>query len=121
MEHSREQTTALREIMSSNLVSTISASPSAAAATARHRHDGVKQLGLKAVQPQQQLHGGFQGSNGRGRAVVARAGPGPLTEIEPDLHEDPIDRWRTNGISPVRSLSLSSLVSEPAKKKKNSV
>ncbi|GJN16857.1 hypothetical protein PR202_gb03881 [Eleusine coracana subsp. coracana] len=80
--------------MSSNLVSTISASPSAAAATARHRHDGVKQLSVKAVQL---LHGGV---NGRGRAVVARAGPGPLTEIEPDLHEDPIDRWRTNGVSP---------------------
>uniref|UniRef100_A0A6V7QS82 Photosynthetic NDH subunit of subcomplex B 5, chloroplastic n=1 Tax=Ananas comosus var. bracteatus TaxID=296719 RepID=A0A6V7QS82_ANACO len=23
-----------------------------------------------------------------------------LTEIEPDLQEDPIDRWRTNGVSP---------------------
>lgn len=102
--------------MSSNLVSTISASPSAAAAaTAHHRHDGVKQLSVKAVQPQQQLHGGYRGGNGRGRAVVARAGPGPLTEIEPDLHEDPIDRWRTNGVSPVRSLSLSLLVSEPVK------
>ncbi|GJN16853.1 hypothetical protein PR202_gb03877 [Eleusine coracana subsp. coracana] len=86
--------------MSSNLVSTISASPSAAAATARHRHDGVKQLSIKAVQLQQLLHGVCLGVNGRGRAVVARAGPGPLTEIEPDLHEDPIDRWRTNGVSP---------------------
>uniref|UniRef100_A0A0D9YJJ3 Aminopeptidase n=1 Tax=Oryza glumipatula TaxID=40148 RepID=A0A0D9YJJ3_9ORYZ len=28
------------------------------------------------------------------------AGPGPLTEIEPDLNEDPIDKWRTNGVSP---------------------
>lgn len=24
-----------------------------------------------------------------------------LTEIEPDLQEDPIDRWRTNGVEPV--------------------
>lgn len=93
--------------MSSNMVSTISASPSAAtAAGARHRHGAVKQLRIKVVQPQQQqqllLHGGCrQGrGDGRGSAVVARAGPGPLTEIEPDLHEDPIDRWRTNGVSP---------------------
>ncbi|KAL6840446.1 hypothetical protein ACP4OV_030256 [Aristida adscensionis] len=86
--------------MSSNLVCTVSASPSAAAAAARHHHDGVQQLKLKAAQKQQQqlllLHGGRRG----GRAVVARAGPGPLSEIEPDLREDPVDRWRTNGISP---------------------
>ena len=25
-----------------------------------------------------------------------------LSEIEPDLNEDPVDRWGTNGISPVR-------------------
>jgi hypothetical protein len=90
---------ARREIMSSSLVSTVSSPPSVAAATpCHHRHDGgVKQLRVK---PQQLLlHGG--------RAVVARAGPGPLTEIEPDLHEDAIDRWRTSGVSPVRYLTLS--------------
>lgn len=85
--------------MSSNVVSTITASPSAAA-TARHRHDGLKPLMVKAAQPQQLLPGGCRGGNGRGRAVVARAGPGPLTEIEPDLREDPVDRWRTSGVSP---------------------
>jgi hypothetical protein len=44
------------------IVSAVSSLPSAAAAT-RHR--------LK------QLHGGCRGGNGRGRAVVVRAGPGP--------------------------------------------
>jgi hypothetical protein len=84
--------------MSCNLVSTVSSPPSVAAAAApchRHRHGG-------GVKPQLRVkHGG-------GRAVVARAGPGPLTEIEPDLHEDAIDRWRTSGVSPVRCPTLSS-------------
>ncbi|KAL6616651.1 hypothetical protein ACP70R_038921 [Stipagrostis hirtigluma subsp. patula] len=95
----RTEHSARFEIMSSNLVSAVSASPSA---TARHQHDGVQQLRVKLVQPQQQLHGGCLGlgGNGRGKAVVARAGPGPLTEIEPDLQEDAIDRWRTGGINP---------------------
>lgn len=30
-----------------------------------------------------------------------------LSQIEPDLNEDPVDRWATNSVSPVRSLSLS--------------
>lgn len=34
-----------------------------------------------------------------------------LTEIEPDLQEDPIDRWRTNGVEPV-SLIFQSLIKE---------
>lgn len=42
--------------------------------------------------------------------MVARAGPGPLTEIEPDLQEDPIDKWRTNGVLPVWSGFLGFLV-----------
>ncbi|URD76600.1 hypothetical protein MUK42_25523 [Musa troglodytarum] len=33
----------------------------------------------------------------------SRAG---LTEIEPDLEEDPHDRWRTNGVSEVSSVFL---------------
>jgi len=54
-----------------------------------------------AVRPQQQLlHGGRRHT--RGSAVVVRAGPGPLSEIEPDLEEDAIDVYRTNGIAPVR-------------------
>ncbi|CAO2181845.1 unnamed protein product [Urochloa humidicola] len=84
---------------SSNVVSGISAPPSAAAG-ARHRHGAVKQLRIKVSQPQQQqllLHGRHRQNGG---AVVARAGPGALTEIEPDLNEDPIDRWATPGISP---------------------
>jgi hypothetical protein len=90
---------------SSSLTSGISASPSAAASTARHRHDGApQQLRVKAaVRPQQQqqlLHGGRRHT--RGSAVVVRAGPGPLSEIEPDLEEDAIDVYRTNGIAPVR-------------------
>jgi len=92
---------------SSNVVSGISASPSAAAG-ARRPHGAVKQLRIKAAQPQQLLHGRRRQSNGRGSAVVAKAGPGGLSEIEPDLNEDPIDRWRTPGISPVRSFSLNS-------------
>lgn len=37
----------------------------------------------------------------RGRSwTLPRAG---LTEIEPDLEEDPHDRWRTNGVSAVSS------------------
>ncbi|XP_066315720.1 photosynthetic NDH subunit of subcomplex B 5, chloroplastic-like [Miscanthus floridulus] len=87
---------------SSSLTSGISASPSAAASTARHRHDGApQQLRVKAaVRPQQQqlLHGGRRHT--RGSAVVVRAGPGPLSEIEPDLEEDAIDVYRTNGIAP---------------------
>jgi len=89
---------------SSNVVSGISASPSAAAG-ARRPHGAVKQLRIKVAQPQQLLHGRRRQSNGRGSAVVAKAGPGALSEIEPDLNEDPIDRWRTPGISPVRSFS----------------
>ena len=96
---------------SSNVVSGISASPSAAAG-ARRPHGAVKQLRIKVAQPQPQpqqlLHGRRRQSNGRGSAVVAKAGPGALSEIEPDLNEDPIDRWRTPGISPVRSFSLNS-------------
>lgn len=84
---------------SSNVVSGISASPSAAAG-ARRPHGAVKQLRIKVAQPQQLLHGRRRQSNGRGSAVVAKAGPGGLSEIEPDLNEDPIDRWRTPGISP---------------------
>ena len=110
---SREQRAKLiawSEIMSSsNVVSGISASPSAAAG-ARRPHGAVKQLRIKVAQPQPQqlLHGRRRQSNGRGSAVVAKAGPGGLSEIEPDLNEDPIDRWRTPGISPVRSFSLNS-------------
>ncbi|KAF0925476.1 hypothetical protein E2562_016673 [Oryza meyeriana var. granulata] len=91
-------------MMSSSLVSAISASPSAAAATAkaRPRHDDAA---TAAAAARQQLrikptHAGCGCCRSRGRAVVARAGPGPLTEIEPDLREDPIDKWRTNGVSP---------------------
>jgi hypothetical protein len=74
---------------------------SPAATTARPRHGAVKQqLSIKA-KPHQKHAAGCWESTGNGRAVVARAGPGPLTEIEPDLQEDPIDRWRTNGVSPV--------------------
>lgn len=83
-------------IMSISLVSAISA----AATTARPRHGAVKQQLSIKVKPQQK-HAGCWESSGNGRAVVARAGPGPLTEIEPDLQEDPIDKWRTNGVSPV--------------------
>lgn len=81
--------------MSISLVSAISA----AATTARPRHGAVKQQLSIKVKPQQK-HAGCWESSGNGRAVVARAGPGPLTEIEPDLQEDPIDKWRTNGVSP---------------------
>lgn len=90
---------------SSSVVSGISALPSAAGA--RHRHGTVKQLKIKATQPQQQqlLHGRYRQSRGSGSAVVVKAGPGGLSEIEPDLNEDPVDRWATPGISPVRSFS----------------
>jgi hypothetical protein len=96
---------------SSNVVSGVSASPSAAAG-ARHRHGAVKQLRIKVAQPQQQqllLRGRRRQSGDRGSGVVARAGPGPLTEIEPDLREDPIDVYATPGISPVRPSSLLSI------------
>jgi hypothetical protein len=94
------------EIMSS-LSSGISASPSAAPSTARRRHDAApQQLRVKAAARPQLLHAGRRRSSvGRrpgGGAVVVRAGPGPLSEIEPDLEEDAIDVYRTNGISPVR-------------------
>ncbi|XP_006645279.1 photosynthetic NDH subunit of subcomplex B 5, chloroplastic [Oryza brachyantha] len=88
-------------MMSSSLVSAISASPSATA-KARPPHDGA----AAAAEERQQLrikttHSGCSCCQSRGRrAVVAMAGPGPLTEIEPDLREDPIDKWRTNGVSP---------------------
>jgi hypothetical protein len=59
-----------------------------------------QQLSIKA-KPNQKHAAGCWESSGNGRAVVARAGPGPLTEIEPDLQEDPVDKWRTNGVSPV--------------------
>ncbi|KAG8054078.1 hypothetical protein GUJ93_ZPchr0001g32966 [Zizania palustris] len=92
-------------MMSSSLVSAISTSPCAAATAARPRRDpaaaaaaaATRQLRIKAK------HAGYSGCcccQCRGRAVVTRAGPGPLTEIEPDLQEDPIDKWRTNGVSP---------------------
>jgi hypothetical protein len=29
-----------------------------------------------------------------------------LNEIEPDLQEDPVDRWRTNGVDPVSLLTV---------------
>lgn len=29
-----------------------------------------------------------------------------LTEIEPDLNEDPVDRWRTNGVHPVSCVTV---------------
>lgn len=96
------------EIMSSSLSSGISASPSAAASTARRRHDAAPQqlTRVKAAARPQLLHAGRRRSSvGRrpgGGAVVVRAGPGPLSEIEPDLEEDAIDVYRTNGISPVR-------------------
>ena len=32
-----------------------------------------------------------------------------LSAIEPDLNEDPVDRWRTNGVDPVPSPSTTSL------------
>jgi hypothetical protein len=72
----------------------------------------VKQLRIKVAQPQQQqllLRGRRRQSGDRGSGVVARAGPGPLTEIEPDLREDPIDVYATPGISPVRPSSLLSI------------
>ncbi|KAF8762463.1 hypothetical protein HU200_009428 [Digitaria exilis] len=84
---------------SSSVVSGISALPSAA--RVRHRHGAVKQLKIKVAQPQQQqLHGRCRQSRSRGSAVVVRAGPGALSEIEPDLNEDGVDRWATPGISP---------------------
>lgn len=91
---------------SSSLVSAISASPSATA-KARLRHDdaatatGAAAAAAVAARQLKTEHGGCCCCRSRGRAVVARAGPGPLTEIEPDLNEDPIDKWRTNGVSPV--------------------
>jgi hypothetical protein len=95
------------EIMSS-LSSGISASPSAAPSTARRRHNAAPQqlTRVKAAARPQLLHAGRRRSSvGRrpgGGVVVVRAGPGPLSEIEPDLEEDAIDVYRTNGISPVR-------------------
>uniref|UniRef100_A0A453GEU5 Uncharacterized protein n=1 Tax=Aegilops tauschii subsp. strangulata TaxID=200361 RepID=A0A453GEU5_AEGTS len=75
---------------------------SAAATAARPRHGAVKQQLSARVKPHQKHAAGCWESSGSGssRAVVARAGPGPLTEIEPDLQEDPIDKWRTNGVLP---------------------
>lgn len=40
--------------------------------------------------------------SGRSGSVKKLNASGKLAEIEPDLNEDPHDRWATNGISPVR-------------------
>lgn len=87
----REHSVFRGEKMSSTLASS---AISVAATTARPPHGAVKQQLSIKVKPHQK-------HVGNGRAVVARAGPGPLTEIEPDLQEDPVDKWRTNGVSPV--------------------
>lgn len=92
----REGTTFGGEIMSSS--SSLASAISAAATAARPRHGAVKQQLSTRVKPHLKHAAGCWESSGR--AVVARAGPGPLTEIEPDLQEDPIDKWRTNGVSP---------------------
>lgn len=99
------------EIMSSSS-SSLASTISAAATAARPRHGAVKQQLSARVKPHQKHAAGCWESSGSGssRAVVARAGPGPLTEIEPDLQEDPIDKWRTNGVLPVWSDFLGFLV-----------
>ncbi|KAH7522217.1 hypothetical protein FEM48_Zijuj07G0115000 [Ziziphus jujuba var. spinosa] len=48
-----------------------------------------------------------------GKRTWRRLKAAGLSEIEPDLNEDPVDRWATNSVSPVLSFSLSlSLSSE---------
>lgn len=41
-----------------------------------------------------------------GKRTWRRLNAAGLSEIEPDLNEDPVDRWATNSVSPVLSLSL---------------
>ncbi|XP_021291521.1 photosynthetic NDH subunit of subcomplex B 5, chloroplastic [Herrania umbratica] len=38
--------------------------------------------------------------NHGGRSLLTRLNAAGLSEIEPDLNEDPIDRWATNSVSP---------------------
>jgi len=61
---------------------------------------------LKAIAPTPtKLYGR---NSGKSRSPTKRnAG---LSAIEPDLNEDPVDRWRTNGVDPVPPLSLSFFV-----------
>lgn len=37
----------------------------------------------------------------QGKISSTRLYAAGLSEIEPDLNEDPVDRWRTNGVDPV--------------------
>ncbi|OMO54746.1 hypothetical protein CCACVL1_27624 [Corchorus capsularis] len=39
------------------------------------------------------------GSHGISRSRLTRLNAAGLSEIEPDLNEDPVDRWATNGVS----------------------
>lgn len=96
------------EIMSSS--SSLASTISAAATAACPRHGAAKQQLSTRVKSHQKHAAGCWETSGNRRAVAVRAGPGPLTEIEPDLREDPIDKWRTNGVSPVWSSFLGFLV-----------
>lgn len=56
----------------------------------------------KSLAPMPSESYGNPWKNGR-PTKLNRAG---LSEIEPDLNEDPVDRWATNSVDPVRPLSF---------------
>lgn len=45
----------------------------------------------------------------RSSPSLTRLNAAGFAEIEPDINEDPLDRWETNSISPVCFLSYSTL------------
>lgn len=49
----------------------------------------------------------FGKSSRRSGSVTKLNAGGKLALIEPDLNEDPKDRWATNGVDPVRIITIS--------------
>lgn len=52
----------------------------------------------------------FGKSSSRSGSVTKLNAGGKLALIEPDLNEDPKDRWATNGVDPVRIISISQYI-----------
>lgn len=93
---------------SSTALSVLSPPPSVPITGSSKTNPCETRVGVSMRRNPRSISFGF-GAESQGKRGSTRLNAVGLTEIEPDINEDPKDRWATNGVSAVRFLQLLAL------------